>query len=481
MRDEGFYNNIDLKIYKISSEPYKPHTDTNILVDSGASVTILNNKTLFTEFDQNFNPKNTFIEMADGSRKTNIVVARGNASIHLFDINGISRSIKVHNALLIPSFSKNILSVAEAIKQNFKFNFNREGFETMVCPQGNIFHITKLNNIYTLNSIVAQSIIARTPQSWHKMFGHISIDNIKRLEPHITNMKIQKSKKETFCEPCIMAKFPRDFSRVLDSRSQTKFNQLYMDLSGPVHPTTDYNYLLALVDDYSSYIACYTLCNKSQVAEALQQFIADYSPYGSRDIKIIRSDSGKEFLNKQVMDIMRNRMIQFQTCAPYSPHQNGRAERSWKSIYYIFRSILFDSNCPHFLWPYIAKYAVYLKNRSFNEHINKTPYEAITGKKPLASDIRLFGSLCYGYQHYVTHLRKFDPRALPAVFIGFDKLSPAKLLFYPQDNKIRRIRCVKFTDQYYYSGNNQHASPFEDDGSNPFEDDGSNPDLLHPS
>ena len=107
MRDEGFYNNIDLKIYKISSEPYKPHTDTNILVDSGASVTILNNKTLFTEFDQNFNPKNTFIEMADGSRKTNIVVARGNASIHLFDINGISRSIKVHNALLIPSFSKN--------------------------------------------------------------------------------------------------------------------------------------------------------------------------------------------------------------------------------------------------------------------------------------------------------------------------------------------------------------------------------------
>ena len=126
---------------------------------------------------------------------------------------------------------------------------------------------------------------------------------------------------------------------------------------------------------------------------------------------------------------------------------------------------MFDSNCPHLLWPYIAKYAVYLKIRSFNEHINKTPYEAITGKKPLASDIRLFGSLCYGYQHYITHLRKFDPRALPAVFVGYDKISPAKLLYYPQDNKIRRIRCIKFTDQYYYpvnSRNKQTEIPFND-------------------
>ena len=71
-------------------------------------------------------------------------------------------------------FQKNILSVAEAIKHNFKFNFNNPGFETMICPQGNIFRITKFNNLYTLNSIVCQSVIARTPNSWHKIFGHIN-------------------------------------------------------------------------------------------------------------------------------------------------------------------------------------------------------------------------------------------------------------------------------------------------------------------
>ena len=182
-------------------EPFRPQTDTNILVDSGASVTILNSRHFFTQIDQNFNSNNTFIEMADGSRRTDIIVARGIANIQLSDINGIQRSITIHNALLIPTFSKNILSVAEAIKHNFKFNFNNPGFETMICPQGNIFHITKLNNLYTLNSTVCHSVIARTPNTWHKIFGHINLDNIRQLEPHVTNMKIQKSKKDTFCDP----------------------------------------------------------------------------------------------------------------------------------------------------------------------------------------------------------------------------------------------------------------------------------------
>ena len=85
-------------------EPFRPQTDTNILVDSGASVTILNSRHFFTEIDQNFNSNNTFIEMADGSRRTDVIVARGVANIPLSDINGIQRSITIHNALLIPSF-----------------------------------------------------------------------------------------------------------------------------------------------------------------------------------------------------------------------------------------------------------------------------------------------------------------------------------------------------------------------------------------
>ena len=42
------YNNCNKsQMYKIMCEPFRPHTDTNILVDSGASVTILNRRHFF--------------------------------------------------------------------------------------------------------------------------------------------------------------------------------------------------------------------------------------------------------------------------------------------------------------------------------------------------------------------------------------------------------------------------------------------------
>ena len=61
----------------------------------------------------------------------------------------------------------------------------------------------------------------------------------------------------------------------------------------------------------------------------------------------------------------------------------------------------------------------------------------------------MFGSLCYGYQHHI-HKKKWDPRALPGVFIGYDPKSPAKLVYFPNENKIRKVKDVKFTDQLFY-------------------------------
>ena len=42
---------------------------------------------MFLNFDEQFDPSNHFIELADGS-KANVVVGRGNAKVKLYDING---------------------------------------------------------------------------------------------------------------------------------------------------------------------------------------------------------------------------------------------------------------------------------------------------------------------------------------------------------------------------------------------------------
>ena len=79
----------------------------------------------------------------------------------------------------------------------------------------------------------------------------------------------------------------------------------------------------------------------------------------------------------------------------------------------------------------------------------KTKYakhDAVTKRIPNTNILQMFGSLCYGYQHHI-HKNKYDPMALPDVFLGYDPRSPAKLLYFPNENKIHKVKDVKFTIQ----------------------------------
>ena len=51
--------------------------------------------------------------------------------------------------------------------------------------------------------------------------------------------------------------------------------------------------------------------------------------------------------------------------------------------------------------------------------------------------------VCYSY---VQHKTKLDPRSKRGIFVGYDKESPAFLIYYPDLKKVMRCRCVKFTD-----------------------------------
>ncbi|XP_046857879.1 uncharacterized protein LOC124451302 [Xenia sp. Carnegie-2017] len=85
--------------------------------------------------------------------------------------------------------------------------------------------------------------------------------------------------------------------------------------------------------------------------------------------------------------------------------------------------------------------SAYIRNRCFNSRLNKTPFEAFTGSKPDLSKMHVFDCVCYGYSQ---NSEKLDPRSKQGIFVGYDKNSPAYLVYYPDINKVERVRCVKF-------------------------------------
>ena len=144
----------------------------------------------------------------------------------------------------------------------------------------------------------------------------------------------------------------------------------------------------------------YFLKSKSDTVAATQKFLADTAPYG--EVKCIRSDNGGEFFF-----LLEKNKIKHEMSTPYSPHQNGTAERHWRTLFEMGRYLLLHSNFCKEFWPYAVMTAAYIRNRCFNNRLKQTAYFAITNKKPNLSNMRVFGSECYAYKQ---DKKKLDPR-----------------------------------------------------------------------
>jgi len=200
---------------------------------------------------------------------------------------------------------------------------------------------------------------------------------------------------------------------------------------------------MSFVDDFSGLVMVYFLKQKSDAVAAAEKFLADVAPHGR--VARLRTDNGTEYTCGKFTDLLIQNKIKHETSSPYSPHQNGTAERFWRSLFDMARCLLLEATLPKSLWTYAVMASAYIRNRCYNSRIGMTPYEAMTGLKPNLSGMHIFGSTCYAY---VQQKAKLDARYEKGIFVGYDKGSPAYLVYFPEKNNIKRVRCVKFTDNF---------------------------------
>jgi hypothetical protein len=104
--------------------------------------------------------------------------------------------------------------------------------------------------------------------------------------------------------------------------------------------------------------------------------------------------------------------------------------------------MLIQANLGKALWPYSIMAAAYIRNRCYNNRLKQTPYFALTGRNPNLANMRVFGSVCYAYEQ---DKQKLDPLCKKGIFVGFDKDSPAYLVYFSETGKVLKYRVVKFT------------------------------------
>ncbi|KAK1692594.1 hypothetical protein QYE76_009291 [Lolium multiflorum] len=163
-------------------------------------------------------------------------------------------------------------------------------------------------------------------------------------------------------------------------------------------------------------------------------------------ILAIRSNNGTECKNYTLDDFLGEEGIQHQYSSPYTPQQNGVAERKNRTLIEAARTMMMEYKSNYKFLAEAISTACHATNRLyFRKGLEKTPYEILTGKKPNVSYFKFFGCKCYVLVKD-TRLSKFDSRAQEGIFVGYPTDSHAYRVFNKSNGRVVESCDVTFDE-----------------------------------
>jgi hypothetical protein len=482
----------------VAFSQFVPQNAPIFIIDSGATHPMCNNQSLF----QDLKPLRRPIKVAD------------NRTIYTTGIGSIG---PLKDILLVPDLTYNLLSVGYLSSLGIDITFKSDG-TVNASIQGKLIQIGKKNKglYYTLPNLFSQleidnisSYFSYSPSIcdiYHWRFAHINPQyiikaKVNKLATGIDCPDTIKAfkKHSSFCEFCALAKShrtsasstPGSFHSLLKKRKNTDsqevelnvsedqliklqqrqnvldqlkpLSKMAMDIKGPlpisIHKT---KYILLFTCVLTRFRFIYFLASKDQTIDFIKILISDVKKVG-KEVKCFKSDNGGEFVNTYVTNFFVENNIQHEKTSPYTPHQNGIAERSNRTITELAVSCILASKLPIFLWPYAFDSVIYVLNRMPNSFLSmeSTPYIEVFKLIPDLSLLRVFGCDCF--VNLPTHLQpSFGPRATKATFLGYSKDSLSYLVYF--NSKVYKSGHVIFNEDLRIKDfiDNNHKSDFHE-------------------
>ncbi|GFR82576.1 CCHC-type zinc finger, nucleic acid binding protein a [Elysia marginata] len=172
-------------------------------------------------FHKDFNSAEHVIELADDTRLKRTAEWQGDAIVHFKDVKGQKYIITLKNAIYVPSFTQNILSVPAATDNGASIIFNSHPH---LEAEGKSFPLDRRGNLYFLNlcSSPDPEVAAYSPDEWHQVLGHCNASDIIKLEKTVKGMRITDPRSDVNCEVCIKSKMTQTINKKPDQRATSK-------------------------------------------------------------------------------------------------------------------------------------------------------------------------------------------------------------------------------------------------------------------
>lgn len=411
-------------------------------IDTGATRHVCCDKNMFSTYQEINHGEQLFM----GNASTSTVQGIGNIVLKMTS----GKELTLNNVLHVPDIRKNLVSGSLLVRNGFRAVF--EANKVVITKNGMYVGKGYLNNdLFKLNVItIVPTVINKVNSSayliesssiWHSRLGHVNYDTIRRLVNMdlLPKFHIDANHK---CETCVEAKLTKAPFQSIE-RNTEPLELIHSDICDLKFLQTrgGKKYFITFIDDATRYCYVYLLRSKDEALEMFKNYKTEVENQLGRKIKIIRSDRGGEY-EAPFVEFCSQHGIIHQTTAPYSPQQNGIAERKNRTLKEMMNAMLISSGAPRNLWGEALFSANYILNKLLHKKFNKTPYELWKGKQPSYKFLKVSGCLAKVAIPDPKRI-KIGPRTVDCIFLGYAVNSSAyRFLVHKSENPNVHVNTV---------------------------------------
>ena len=281
--------------------------------------------------------------------------------------------------------------------------------------------------------------------TWHVRLGHLSDEVVKQFLC-LKYPEVKINWKPFFCKQCAKSKSLKKKTLGMETQvpQEKPLNFWVLDFIGPLN--LDINgcrYLVTVRDHATTYTFCAPMANRSEVPAKIVTWIKHLKTVIGKAPSYLRCNNALEY-TKSLKPQLEAIGTTLAPVTPYSPSQNGEAERVNRTLGDMARTMLHASELSSIWWSFAYSTAAHIHNRLPNSRTgDKSPLELLYNVKLLPTSLYPFGAR--GIIHIPKEKRKkLDERAREGKLLGYPTSGSGWIFWVPSEKQMVHSASVKF-------------------------------------
>ncbi|CAI5484510.1 unnamed protein product [Closterium sp. Yama58-4] len=430
-----------------------------VLLDSGCSHHLMGTKDAFVDLEPSGDVKH--VRGFNGALQD--VQGRGTVALQ----GEAGKQVLIPDVLYVPGVHANLLSSGQLKEHGVKLKEDGDGM-LLVSATGEVLGratysgrilCTDLRPCSTRPTSTTPEVVAlraivskakSTPDRMHARLAHVGMDTIRSSAKNEVAIGLDLKSAtgaDSPCVSCVSGKLARHTFPDQGSDAADLLAVVHIDLCGPFRVAAKDGslYFLLLKDRKTRFVWVRPVAKKSDVLLEFQKWLVLVERQTKKSVLMLRSDRGGEFLGKQFTDFVDGKGIVHDLTCPYTPQQNGMAEREMRTVVESVRTMLLHMGMQHHWWHLALRQAVWIRNcleRSATP--GTTPYQLLTGTKPDLSLARVWGCMAQFLVPEQQRGGKLKPKAKWGLHLGVSEASKGWELLDIAANRVVTTSDVVF-------------------------------------